>query len=209
VTQFKVIQELQEYIIDALKRENIDVIYLPTPLLRGASLIESGSLDGEMPSSKENLKYFSNITYLKNPVIFTNLKIVYLRANKKYSYENLPNLQGAITLNNTILKDLSDKRSLQTTEVPTIPQAFEVLEKQRVDYLILSEDIAKGFMKAEPQKGNLFAIDSRFSELVPLYFAINSKKSFLLPKIEKALRAACQGDLQKYPHIKDLINKTL
>jgi ABC-type amino acid transport substrate-binding protein len=208
VTQYKTTQEIQEYVADALKKENIQIIYIPTPILRGASLVQSGAIDGEMPSSKISLRYsHDNIIFLKNPLFFSNLKVIYLRANIKYSFENLPKLQGAVILNNVFMKDLANKKSLQIIEVAGIDLAFKSLEKKRVDYIIISEDIAKNFLQENPQSEKLFVIDSHVVEEIPFYLSLNSGKSSLIPRIEKALREASRADLQKYPHIKNMINK--
>lgn len=207
VIQFNILRELQQYVAEALQKENIQVKYLPAPVLRGGSLVQSGEIDGEMPSSKENLKYFSHIVFVKSPLLYTNLKVIHLSSDKNYAYENLPKLRGVMTLNNSTLRKVAKERNLKLLEVIHIEQAFEMLEKKRVDYLIISEDIAKNFLQDRPDREKLFTIDSPVVAQVPFYFGLSSRKSFLIPRIEKALTQASRADLQKYPLIKNLLNK--
>lgn len=201
--------ELKTYIVDALKKENIEIEYHPVPNMRSSELVQSGKLDAQLIVAKEIQDYFPELIFTKNPVVITNMKVAYLKTNKKFDYNNLKKFHGAFILNNVAIKKMALKRGLSFTEVKAPPQAFELLERKYVDYVILSEEVIAAFIKADPRRQRIFTTDSHTFYRMPLYMAFNKKLKPLVPKVERALQKALHDQLPKYPMLQTLINKDI
>ncbi|WP_413290908.1 substrate-binding periplasmic protein [Bdellovibrio sp. HCB337] len=198
---------LKDFASEALKKENFDVTFHSTPVLRSAELVQKGTLDGIFPCSSDIPKIFPDVILIEPPILYTHLIAVSLKEDKAFSVANLEKMRGTSILNNLGVQDFAQKRNLKILEVAQPQQAFELLEKKRVEFILLSQDVALAFLELHPNLKDKIQLNPEILVEAAQYFAISKKKSHLAPKIKKALKQALHENLKKYPHLKDIANK--
>lgn len=207
LTSLDKIFKLKEFTSEALKKENINITFYSTPFLRSAEQVQKGTLDGIFPCGKDIPKLFPNIVLIEPAFLFTNLIAVSLKENKGFSVKDLEKMQGASILNNIGVRDFAQKRNLKVLEVAEPQQAFELLEKKRVEFVLISQDVAGAFLELHPALRDKFHLNPEILVKSAQYFALYRKKSYLAPKIKKAFRKALHEDIKKYPQLKAIVNK--
>lgn len=199
--------KLKAFVIEALKKENIDVTFQSAPFLRSVDQVQSGQVDGLFPCGSDIPKLFSNIVLIDSPVLYTNLIAVSLKEDNAFSIKNLEKLQGASILNNLGVREFAKKRSLKLLEVASPQQAFELLEKKRIEFILISQDVATVVLDAKPTLREKVQLNTEVLDEARQYFALNKAKLYLAPKIRSAFKRALHDDLAKYPQIKLIANK--
>lgn len=197
----------RDFVVKALEKEDIQLEFYPVPILRAAEMVQDGKLDGQLPSGKDVKKYFPNIIFIEPPLLVSKLMVVYLKSNNEFDINMLSKMQGSIILNHVAADEFAKEKKLQIIEANDPFQALELLEKKRIDYILISDIVFENILRRYPQKKNLLQVDPKPLIEVPYYFSLNRKKEYLIPKIQKALRQAIREDLENYPHIKNIINK--
>jgi ABC-type amino acid transport substrate-binding protein len=143
-------------------------------------------------------------------VAFTNFRVVSLKNNKKFNEAKLATFSGAIVLNNSSLQSEVVKRTLQVIEVNVgYPELVKMLISERVDYIIMPEEILAGILDQDKKLANSLSMSNNVFIRTPLYFSLNKKHKALMPKIEKSLSKALQGDLRRYRYIHNSLNSKL
>lgn len=202
-----VIVDIKEFITKALKKENIDVTFVPLPVTRGTSLVDKGEIDGEMLRDKDSIEGFKNLVTSTNPLAIVDYVAVYLQSNKKFSHAKMKDLSCATLLNNRTIQHQMDIDKMKCLELKNLSQIFQMLKARRVDYILMAREVIESYCEKIPDWRKIYAIDEQPFASMPLYLILNKKHAALMPVVEKALRAAIKNDLQNYPRMQKGFNK--
>ncbi|MDG0816838.1 substrate-binding periplasmic protein [Bdellovibrio svalbardensis] len=201
-----VIQELEDFFVQSLKREGITVSFTPLPLGRSSSLVSKGTLDGELIRSELVAQNYPNIIISSKPLGFIEYHILYKIKNTTINEDQLNKSRGLVILNTLTVKEDLKRRDLGAEEISSIEQGLQMLKSGRADYLILPDPIIASLKISSPKTFVDVRIGKQYFQKVPLYFCLNKKHLELLPKIEKALSKSLQEKSKEYKLLYDFFN---
>lgn len=203
-------KEVVDFVRLAIEDTGIKVNIVEVPRKRGVVSIDSGEYDALPIRGIDDAKSLPNIITSSFPVAFTNFRVVFLKNNKKFNEAKLATFSGAIVLNNASLQSEVARRGLQVIEVNVgYPELVKMLISERVDYIVMPEEIFAGILDQDKSLAISFSMSSNVFIRTPLYFSMNKKHKTLMPKIEKSLARALQGDLHSYKYIHNSLNSKL
>jgi ABC-type amino acid transport substrate-binding protein len=203
-------KEVVDFVKLAIEDTGIKVKVVEVPRKRGAVSVDSGEYDALPIRGPEDAKSLPNIIISSFPVVFTNFRIVSLKNNKKFSEAKLKTFSGVMALNNSSLQSEVEKRELQVIGLNVgYPELVKMLISGRVDYILMPEEILAGILDQDKTLAKSLNMSSNVFTRTPLYFSMNKKHKDLMPKIEKSLAKALQGDLSRYKYIRNSLNSKL
>ena len=203
-------QEVIEFVSDILTDAGFKVKLVEVPRKRGAFAVDSGEFDALPIRGLDDAKDLPNLIVTSFPLGYTIFRVVSLSSHPKFSESKLQDFSGAIVLNNASLQAEAKRRQLKMNEVnASYPDLVKMLSSKRVEYIIMPEEFIDSILDQNTALKNLLRISKNTFVKTPLYFSMNKKHQALMPKIEKSLRKALQGDLSRYKYIRKSLNKNL
>ena len=200
--------QLKDFMRATLAKAGLEAEYVALPLTRANVMNVSGEVDAQLIRAPSVLKDFPQLRGTSFPIFFTNVRFIYLKNNKSFDENSLQKYNGVGPLNNAGLTEAIKDQQLKLVEVRNLSQAVGMLRSQRVDYILLPEEILKGLYEKFPGLEAEAKLSKRIFLRYPLHFIVNEKKAYLLPKIEKAFREEVKKSLEHYPLIKESLNTT-
>jgi len=190
-----------EILTEAYKRieQPVEFIYLPG----GSSLKYSDTgylgVDGEAGRLAGVLKQYKNLRHV--PVAIYNSELTAF-TNKKHlkisGWEDLKQYQVTTRLGYKVVRNKLAGNNLKVVEDSDV--ALRLVEKYRSDIAILSKTDGMAVIK-KLQLKNVMVVDVPVQTL-PVFHLINESKSYLIPKLEKAL-----ADMQREGVLTEMVKR--
>ena len=167
-----------------------DFIYLPDE--RSIRKVDMGECDGEFLRIRNTIEKYSNLVIVNEPIIIMRIYAYTINeSDKNINWEKLKNYRVAVIFGNKLVeRNLKNQMNKGVFEqVKDYNSAFKMLEKKRVDYVIMEsvmlkkerENIffgkIKNLKRAEP-----YLIETE------MYFSVNKKHSYLADKLADITR---------------------
>lgn len=199
--------EVKDYIRDALAPVGIEVQYVAASFDRSTFMVDSGDIDGEILRNKAIAKSAPNLKPLSFPLAYSKFRVVRRKDIPSFNESNLKNYNGAVFYTSNYIRQTLEVRNLRLAEVAKMDQVFLMLMTGRTDYTILPDVIIAVLKDTKPEIFKNLIISDRIFIQDELYILMNKRNAILIPKIEKALKAASKNSWKKYHYLPELIYK--
>jgi hypothetical protein len=200
------VMELIELMISALKDVGIDVTTQIIPPIRSLEMTGKGEIDFTLNDDLVGEVDRKNLLSTSFPYLYARARVFSRKNDSTFKIEQLEKYKGAVTLNSSGIIHKAKELKLQYTETKSVEQNLQLLHAKRVDYVIAMESLGINAAKKVGLTDEITMHKKMFA-LIPMYFTMNKKYEAKLPEIEKALRHRIHKDANKYPAIKEALNK--
>lgn len=201
------IMEVKDYISKALATVDIEVQYVAASFDRSTYMANSGDIDGEILRNKAVAKSAPNLMPLSFPLAYSKFRVVRRKNISSFNESHLKNYNGAVFYTSDYIRKTLAARQLKLVEVAKMDQIFLMLATDRTDYTVLPDVIIDVLKDKRPEIFNNLVISDRVFIQDELYILINKRNTILIPRMERALKAASKGAWKKYHYIPELIYK--
>ncbi|WP_413290443.1 substrate-binding periplasmic protein [Bdellovibrio sp. HCB337] len=196
------------FMAKVLTQSGCKVEVVPLPQKRGLEMLNKNVIDFSFGITKAERKSGKPVLLSSFPFAHIKQKIAYVKTDKAFSFNKVPELRGVTILNTFSLNQYADKHSLNLLEVRTPRQGLDMLLHGRVDYLIAADVIIQDLVEKNQNIKKTVVTYPTTLTTEALYLGIGRRHISRVETIEKNLKLALAGDLAEYPHLRPLLNTT-
>lgn len=198
-----VLQNFSELILRKAYQEiGVELKIIQVPLARSLVLANNGVLDGDISRISEIERNYDNLIKIPVPInhidirMFTYNRKILVNPKEKSSFYRVGCVRGIF-----LVEQMITKQKTHCHTVTNYDQAINMLNKNRIDVLILPLAIGDYFKDIDPQFSTSHYGDSLSNE--PLFHYLHKKHHALVPKLTSILKRM-KIDIYKKSYISPL-----
>lgn len=175
----------KEILIEAYKKIDIDVSFIPIPSLRSLIMSNTGKIDGEMHRILDIEKKFKNL--IRVPISINKIAVVVFSKSKELKINKIDNLKPykiGIRRGIQFAEDIS--KGMNVRKLENIEQLFKMLSLGRIDIVIETNFAGSKAIR----KLKLVGIHISKPPIITkkLYHYLNKKHKKIIPLLTKSLK---------------------
>lgn len=197
--------EYNEILNKAFNDIGYKLVIVRLPIQNTHEMLIEGKADSVPYDDLSDPRKRNTIVTTSFPIVITAGTVFYAKV-RPIREDRLGKYRGSISTNNTILIKEAKHRKLKFSQTSSPYHCIQTILEKKADYCVTIREVGLSTIDAIPEaKGKVVALKSPFIT-VPVHVSMQKKFSDEMPKLEDALRRILQGDLEKYPALKPVLN---
>ncbi|MBO9668353.1 MAG: transporter substrate-binding domain-containing protein [Bdellovibrio sp.] len=198
--------EFHNLVEASLKDAGFKMVLKPIAVKTTYEMLLAGDVDAISYDDLSNRQERDKVISTSFPISSTAAYPFY-RKDNPVSLSQLKKFKGAVSLNNQLVKIEATKQHLKFKGASNPYHCIQMLVDKEINYCLIIKEVGLSAVNSNPLAKDTIVMGSEKFINIPVHFSMKKSLAAEMPKIEASLKKHLQGDLSKYPLIKDNLFK--